>query len=217
MRDIIIGDIHGCYDELQLLLKEVSFAQNDNLYFVGDMINKGPKSNKVLDFAIKNNVKCILGNHEVGFLKSIKEGKFKNSFQTLREQLQDNFDQYVSFIEGLPLFLIDPQNNFIVVHAGLSPQNYFNPENESEKVITKIRTWDGKGEDLNNENDPAWYEFYKEDRLIVFGHWAKKGLIERANVIGLDTGCVYGRKLTALVLPDRKLVQVNALKTYIAI
>ena len=61
---------------------------------------------------------------------------------------------------------------------------------------------------------PPWFDFYTDDKLVVFGHWAAQEGVVRENAIGLDTGCVYGKKLTALVLPERELVSVKARKQY---
>lgn len=63
-------------------------------------------------------------------------------------------------------------------------------------------------------NNLAWFEFYRGPKLFVFGHWAQLGGIVRENVVGLDTGCVYGKKLSALILPDREIITVKAKSNY---
>ena len=70
---------------------------------------------------------------------------------------------------------------------------------------------------MNNPANPSWYELYRLSKLVVFGHWAKRGLVIRKNVMGLDTGCVYGNQLTAVVLPEKTLFQVPAKQIYEAV
>ena len=77
-----------------------------------------------------------------------------------------------------------------------------------------IRTWDEKGEDIKSDFNPAWYSYYKNKKTVIYGHWANQGLNVRENTIGLDTGCVYGYKLSGVLFPERKILQVSALKTY---
>ena len=119
-------------------------------------------------------------------------------------------DFWAGWLEALPLYIED--KDFIVVHAGKVPNLAL--KDSPPEWLANIRNWDGDGSDLNRPGDPAWYEFYHQKKLIVFGHWAVRGLVERSNAIGLDSGCVYGKKLSALVLPGREIVQVSAHKAY---
>ena len=80
-----------------------------------------------------------------------------------------------------------------------------------------IRTWDGKGEDVNNKSHPPWHSFYKKKKLVIYGHWAEQGLREGKNTIGLDSGCVYGGKLSGVFLPERRIEQTPALKNYVSL
>ncbi len=73
-----------------------------------------------------------------------------------------------------------------------------------------IRTWDGTGEKLNSPDNPPWYEFYTGEKPVIYGHWARRGLTLRGNTIGLDSGCCYGRALSAWVLETRELIQETA-------
>ena len=99
-----------------------------------------------------------------------------------------------------------------MVHAGLQPKHH--PKDTHPRILTTIRTYDGKGNSLNNPYDPPWFDLYKEEKLVVFGHWSKLGLIQKSNVIGLDSGCVYGNALSAVILPERRIVQIQARKAY---
>lgn len=211
-RVIIIGDVHGCFKELQALLKKCDFqSKRDRLIFVGDLINKGPFSLKVLDFVIEGNFECTLGNHEWGFLRSLEDKRyFKNGNKALAEEMGKDLGHYATWMKELPLYIED--EDFIVIHGGIEPG--VSLKNQRAEVSTRIRTWDGVGTDLNNPDNPSWFELYKLEKLVIFGHWAAKGLIKRANAIGLDTGCVWGGELSALILPQREVQSVEALKEY---
>ena len=82
-------------------------------------------------------------------------------------------------------------------------------------VLLSVRTWDGKGEDLNNPEDPAWFECVTWPKTVIFGHWAAKGLVDNVpGFIGLDSGCVYGKYLSAYCLEERKFYSVPAARPY---
>ncbi len=204
-RTIIIGDVHGCSNELKNLIEKVHVdLKSDRLIFVGDLINKGPDSKGVLDFAIKSNAECVLGNHEVEFLSHLEGKKTDPRMEKVKHQLGSNLDKYVKWIKAQPLYIEAPE--FLVVHAGLQPGK--KPKDTPTKILTSVRTWDGKGDNLKQTSNPPWYELYKEDKLVIYGHWALDGLKVRKNTIGLDSGCVYGGQLSALVLPAREVIQV---------
>ena len=211
-RQIVIGDVHGCFEELKLLLEKVKYnSQHDELIFLGDLINKGPQSVEVLKFVKKGNHRSIVGNHELGFLRAQVDESFLNKgFLKLTEELGSDLEEYVEWIKSLPLYI--EEDNFIAIHGGLEPGVALS--DQDPRIATRIRTWDGKGEDLNDESNPAWYELYKGEKLILFGHWAARGLVVKENVIGLDTGCVWGGELSCLILPEKKIESVRALKMY---
>lgn len=212
-RKIIVGDVHGCIDELQELLKVTSFKKNhDELFFLGDLINKGPNSLGVCKLANALGAKCIKGNHEVRFLNYLNSEQTQTieSFEKLKDEFGEELPYWKQWLERLPLYI--ETDDFILVHGGFPPETPL--EEVPQDILVTIRTWDGKGEDLNNPDNPPWFNFYKGDKLVVFGHWAKRGLTKKKNVIGLDSGCVYGKKLSALVLPGKKVIQVDAKQTY---
>ena len=82
------------------------------------------------------------------------------------------------------------------------------------RILMEIRTWDGKGTHLNRAEDPPWFECVKPDKTIVFGHWAKRGLVDLPRFKGLDTGCVYGGKLTGWCPEEDRFLQVDAKRAY---
>ena len=208
----IIGDVHGCYFEFLDLLKKVHYHKSTHrLILVGDIINRGPESLKMLEWVRKEEVEIVQGNHEYGFVKSVKEKRQVGSvLEKLKKDMGSQLQEWIQWIETWPFYLDEP--DFLVVHGGLVPQQ--TPQQTDPWLLMHIRTWDGKGLDLNNPNHPPWYELYQGEKLIVYGHWALQGLNVRSNTIGLDSGCSYGKKLSGLLLPEKNIVQVSAKKNY---
>ncbi len=210
-RKIIIGDVHGCLPELESLLDKLHYTQaTDQLYFVGDLINKGPDSIGVLDLCIQLKAKSVLGNHELSlqyyWQRAIKRRKWVEDFTVILEKQLPEGKEY---IQRMPKYI---DEEFTLVHAGVVPN--LKLAKTPPFYLTTIRTWDGKGKNLQSPLNPPWFDFYKKDKLIVFGHWAALNGLVRDNCIGLDTGCVYGKQLSALILPERKIVSVDAQETY---
>jgi Calcineurin-like phosphoesterase len=205
-RTIIFGDVHGCLDELQDLLRATRATSRDRLISVGDLIGKGPDSRGVLEWALRaENLRCVLGNHERRFLvrksgAALPDGK-KLDEATWR-QLRGRFARYRRFIAGWPLWI--REKDYLVLHAGLVPRKSLAKQDEWD-LITLRRVGRAK---------KPWYELYRGGRLAVFGHWSRRDPIVRPNAVGLDTGCVYGGRLSALILPERRIVSVPARKIY---
>lgn len=118
-----IGDVQGCFDELQALLKKINFdSEQDELWFVGDLINRGPKSLEVLQF-IKNlpRVKVVLGNHDLHLLALAQGASY--SHHTLNPILNSpQLKEYTDWLRQMPLLYHDTKLNYVMVHAGIYPQ-----------------------------------------------------------------------------------------------
>jgi diadenosine tetraphosphatase ApaH/serine/threonine PP2A family protein phosphatase len=211
-RTIVVGDVHGCVDELKELIAKLQInPREDHLIFVGDLVNKGPFSFEVLQYVQTLNAVVVKGNHEARFIHYLdRPGIEIPTFAELAAKLGDKLQDWKRWMEQLPLYY--ETDDCLVVHAGIVPGRPISQT--SEEFLTTIRTWDGIGKNLNNPADPAWYDLYTGEKLIVFGHWSVRGLVQRPNVIGLDTGCVYGKQLSAVILPTREIVQVNAKRVY---
>jgi serine/threonine protein phosphatase 1 len=205
-RTVIIGDVHGCLAELQELLRAARVQPFDRLISVGDLICKGPNSRGVLDWAMRApNLECVLGNHELRFLNCWRRGVVPDIKPYDRETYREfgvSFDDGMRFVSRWPLTIAE--NDFLVVHAGFDPRRPIT--RQSDVALTNMRR-------LKDTEEP-WYERYHDERLVVFGHWARPEPVVRRNAVGLDTGCVYGGALTALILPERRLVRVPARKAY---
>ncbi len=213
LRTIFIGDVHGCFFELIELLEKVNFDPlEDRLIFLGDIINKGPYSGRVLELIHSIACEVVLGNHELGLLKYVgKRERCNANFDQVLEQMGKEKKYYLDWLRSLPTFIDDPQ--FLAIHGGLIPG--LSPEQHDAGVITRIRTWGGNKEEFNNPLNPAWFELYREEKLVVYGHWAAMGLTVRENTVGIDSGCVWGGSLSALILPSREIFQVQARATYV--
>lgn len=208
-RTIVVGDVHGCLQELKELLKACQFQnETDELVFVGDLIGKGPDSLEVLKFIKALNARAVIGNHELSFLAHQKVPSQRPDWTALSREMGEELEAWVSYIQSWPSYI--EEESFLVVHAGLCPGRA--PDKTPLEILATIRTWDGEGKNLNNSQDPAWHELYSGQKLVVYGHWAMQGLLEKPNSIGLDSGCVYGGKLSALILPDKKIIQVPSLQ-----
>jgi diadenosine tetraphosphatase ApaH/serine/threonine PP2A family protein phosphatase len=212
-RTIIIGDVHGCHLELAQLLRDADVvAGRDRVIFIGDLINKGPGSRKVWEIFQRVQGEAIMGNHEWSMLQllegdSNKHAKYRSR---LEKDFGDELEPFVCSVREWPLWL--DLGDYLLVHAGLVPG--MPPSQTDPWILTTIRTWDGRGADLVDTRNPRWFDLYHGQQTVVFGHWAALGGLIRDNAIGLDTGCVYGGMLTALVLPERRFVRVKARECY---
>jgi len=199
MRTLVIGDIHGCYDELRLLLDKFNPGKGDRIFSVGDVINRGPESYKCISLLKELNVATIMGNHEHWYLKCYPfEDNTVTSFNFRRLEIED----HIEWIRSLPYFIMS--DDFIIVHAGFDPVIAF--KDNTHDMLVSVRT-------LEHTGSP-WFDGYFGSKHIYFGHWAKLGLFFGKNVTNLDTGCVYGGTLSGYIIEENRLIQIPAKKTY---
>ena len=208
----IIGDIHGCFDELQDLLQaaNVSLVQHQ-VILVGDLINKGPASLKVLKWARDHQIPSVLGNHELRFLKSLnRETPMPPRLKELKNEMGKTLNHWIQWLQTWPAYIETP--NYIVVHGGLEPNRSLNETDPL--VLVNIRTWEGSTQQMYRPGAPPWYSFYKGKKPVFYGHWATQGIHIESNTYCLDSGCVYGRSLTGIWAETKEIVQVPARKIY---
>ena len=212
----VVGDIHGCFLEFLSLIERAYKEEEElRLILLGDLINRGPCSMEMLEWIRWKGAEIVRGNHEQKFIDEIKEDL---PLSPILKQLKDNMggklNDWIDWLSSLPYYI--EEKDFLAVHGGLVPGE--NPKDSDPRLLMNIRTWDGKGEDIKNTHKPPlptpWFSFYRGEKLVLYGHWAKRGLEIRPNSIGLDSGCVYGGKLSGIILPDRKLLQTPALCKY---
>jgi bis(5'-nucleosyl)-tetraphosphatase (symmetrical) len=263
MATYAIGDIQGCARSLDRLLEDVRFdPAADRLWCVGDLVNRGPASLRVLRFlkSLGPSAQVVLGNHDV-FLLAVAEGvvptKPKDTIHDVLEA--DDRRDLLEWLRRQPLHR--HEGSHFMVHAGLLPQwsideaaglaheveavlsgsdvrpflqaLFQSPVPEWQpsltgtarltaitRVFTRLRTCTPSGILSGYSGPPEaapdghlpWFRIPNRrsaDHTILFGHWAALGLHVESNLLGLDSGCVWGRQLTAIRLEDRTLFQVN--------
>jgi diadenosine tetraphosphatase ApaH/serine/threonine PP2A family protein phosphatase len=207
---IVIGDIHGCYDELVALLELVQFKSEDRLIAVGDLIVKGNKNKEVLDWFVGDSrFTSVIGNHDLALLRHWRgeNGSLKKSQAETAKELESRSKAYCDYLASLPL-MID-LGDFLVVHAGVRPG--ISLDKQSIEDLTELRTL---GLDRTSRTGIPWFQVYDSEKVVLFGHWPTAEPTRAPHAIGLDTGCVYGNRLSAFIVETREIVSVPAFRAY---
>lgn len=209
-RTIVVGDIHGCYDELLDLLDKVRFSHDDRLVAVGDLTVKGPRSLDVVELFRGDSRFCsVMGNHDLALVR-----RWHGEAIELKKSQQAAFDQLsadgscINYLASLPLAL--DLKDYVVVHAGLRPG--IRLEEQSTEDLTELRTLGGNPRSRKGQ---PWYEAYDDHKVALFGHWPAPEPRIGQRAIGLDTGCVYGYFLTAYIIETLQFVNVKARAAYV--
>lgn len=259
MTTYAIGDVQGCYDELQALLDELKFDfRQDTLWLTGDLVNRGPRSVEVLRF-VKSLGECavtVLGNHDLHLLAVAYGHQSLKKDDSLTPVLEaSDRDELLDWVRTRPLLHHDEIRNITLIHAGVAPQwtlrdaiacarevetvlrsDNFNEflanmyGNEPDRWDPELKRWDrlriivncftrlryvnGNGKlKLKAKGAPGtqvqgstpWFQapgrHTREDKLL-FGHWSTLGFYVGDNVIGLDSGCLWGGRLTAVNIDE---------------
>jgi len=268
MATYAIGDLQGCFKTLDRLLDKIGFAAaSDKLWFVGDLVNRGPGSLECLRY-VKNlgdRAVTVLGNHDLHLL-AVAAGHGKAGTNDTLQPILDAADRDDLLHWLRQQKLLHAEGDFVMVHAGLLPEwDFALAQQLADEVQTQLRGADplsllanmygnqpahwgdkltgidrsrivinamtrmraleirkkrsaridlkfkGGIPDLPDELQP-WFNYRHpsfENKTVIAGHWSALGLHITENFIGLDTGCVWGRELTALRLDDRKIFQVS--------
>lgn len=262
-----IGDVQGCFDPLKALLERVAFdPSRDELWFTGDLVNRGPRSADVMRFvkSLGDRAVCVLGNHDLHLLAVASGTAPLGPRDTLTDVLEaPDRAELLQWLAARPLLHHDAVSGYALVHAGLAPQWNLGVAaacaREAQAVLrgperaellqhmygdeprcwndalsgwgrlrfivnacTRIRFCDRRtGQlDLEHKGPPGsppepllpWFDIpwrKSRDTHIVFGHWSTLDLCERDEITGIDTGCVWGRQLTAVRLAkERRFYEV---------
>jgi diadenosine tetraphosphatase ApaH/serine/threonine PP2A family protein phosphatase len=209
-RTIVIGDIHGCYDELSELLEKVALGRGDRVVAVGDLLVKGEKNRAVLDlFMTDERFSSVLGNHDRAILRywAGETPALKKKQAKAAAELKAGRARYAAYLQALPVQL--DLGSHLVVHAGVRPGVAFDAQ--SIEDLTELRTL---GSDRTNREGIPWYEIYNGEKIVLFGHWPASPPRRGPRAIGLDTGCVYGYDLTAYIIESDQIVSVKARRAY---
>jgi len=233
-RRLFLGDIQGCREELESLLEELRFdPAQDELHPVGDFVNRGPDSAGVLRVCRAAGAGGVLGNHDVHALRTARGLRRPGRRDTLEALLQAaDREELLSWLSARPL--LRAWDDVLLVHAGLSPAwrdpvatlRDLDPLVESEALAFAVsaRYCDARGARPAQDWPPPpppfepWFTFWpphpRESRIAVFGHWARRGLVQAPRLRGLDTGCVWGGRLTAWIAEEDRLVSVPARRAW---
>ncbi|MEM9227029.1 MAG: metallophosphoesterase [Verrucomicrobiota bacterium] len=215
---IAIGDVHGCADELEELLELIAPTVDDCLVFLGDILNRGPDSARVIQ-QVKSlgNARCLLGNHELRMLRYRHTGDptvLKDyDWETLRQIGRDDW----AYLESLDLTLEFPDLDIVFVHGGFLPDRPWNEQ--GAEIVTRIQVVDPKngayGKRSQISKGVSWAERWKGPPFVVCGHTPREEVYRRPWSLCIDTACVYGGRLTAYDVRSEKFLQVKARKTYV--
>jgi bis(5'-nucleosyl)-tetraphosphatase (symmetrical) len=257
MATYAIGDVQGCFDELRRLLDDAGFSEKDRLWFVGDLVNRGPKSLEVLRFVreLGDRAVVVLGNHDLHLVSQLEGFERPRKDDTFQDVLgAPDARELVDWLRRRPMMHV--AGGYAMVHAGLLPRwtvakalalgreveaalrgpDYraflahmygSKPDAWSDALqgwdrlrvivnaMTRLRFCTAEGRmdfQAKGARAPAgyqaWYEGRKDEETVVCGHWSALGLQVSGKLAALDSGCVWGGKLSALRLEDRALFQV---------
>jgi len=214
-RLIAIGDIHGCHDEFAELLARIAPKPADRIVLLGDLINRGPNTNRVFDLARQFGAMALLGNHELRLLKYRRTGERKvlkngdlDTYHTLRAEDW-------AWMESMPLTFVAPEFDTVFVHGGFLPDQPWHQQ--TAEVVTRIQVVDPNGRPAKRADAPgapAWADLWRGPPFVVYGHTPRPHVYQLKWSVGLDTACVYGGHLTAYVLPEQRFLQVKARHRY---
>ena len=233
----IIGDIHGCFDELVELLKELGYEistqpdgeiiveppQGRKVILVGDFVDRGPKVAEVLRLVMgmqkSGAAICVPGNHDVKLVRALR-GRNVNPTHGLAESLSqlekesaEFKTQIVAFLDDLVSHYILDNGKLVVAHAGMKAELQGRASGRVREFALYGETT-GETDDFGLPIRVDWADEYRGTAMVVYGHTpvAEPQWVNRT--INIDTGCVFGGKLTALRYPERELVSVPARQTY---
>ena len=230
----IIGDVHGCHAELVELLVSLGYEVNDEgtgashpdgrrALFLGDLVDRGPASPAVLRLVMAmvdtGSALCLPGNHEVKLFRALQGRKVTTghglalTLEQLAAEPPEFSKQVATFIDGLIGHYVLDDGKLVVAHAGL-------PANMHGRASGAVRSFSLYG-DTTGETDQyglpvryPWAEDYRGEAMVVYGHTPIPEPVWLNRTICIDTGCVFGGRLTALRYPENEIVSVAAHEQY---
>ena len=184
-RTLFVGDVHSCAAELRLLLEA---ANPSRVILLGDVFNKGPSPAETWALVQRWGCESVLGNHDLAVLERAESGDLKAPKDAL------------TWLKTLPMSI--EGDGWMAVHAGVNPEG---PTTLEQAV--RMRRWP----DDSDPSNPFWWQVYRGDALVIYGHDAKRGVQDhRPRTLGLDSGCVYGGALTGYLLEEDRIVAIPA-------
>lgn len=237
VRTIVVGDVHGCLEELDELLRVVELrAGFDRLVFVGDLLDRGPDPVGAVRRARELGALSVLGNHEDRHLRWAECEAWNRLHPAERRAARppspERLAQHrrlsagdLAWLGALPHVLrLDAR--WAVVHGGLSPRRRLDAQSRSDVIRLRLVDPDGRPVPRQREDPPPagvfrWATRWPGPESVIYGHHVQgmddprvDAPVPGVRCVGLDTGCCYGGKLTALILPSEEVVSVKARATY---
>jgi bis(5'-nucleosyl)-tetraphosphatase (symmetrical) len=230
-RTVVVGDVHGCLAELDELLAMAEIAQGrDRLVFLGDLLDRGPDPVGVLRRVRELGAECVLGNHEEKHLRYAAHEARRRTDPLYRNPMR-RFDARraaeharlthddLLWLAGLPRF-VTLDRRWVAVHAGFVPRVRVSAQPPDWTI--RLRYVDASGAPVprvrGDAGEPGvrrWPEAWTGPECVVYGHFPQRLDLPKRDepapgvvCLGIDTGCVYGGRLSALVLPSEEIVQV---------
>ncbi len=236
MKYDVIGDIHGCFEELLELLDKLGYIYKNGIHlhpegrmpaFVGDAMDRGPDSLKVMELLFKRQDAGILhyapGNHCNKLYRFMKGNAVQLAhglevtvaeWQALPKKDQQRFrSRYIRFYEELPQYLV-LREDLIVAHAGLKQEMIGTAVSKKIEVFTLYGDITGKFHADGRPVRRDWAKSYKGEPWIVYGHTPTEEPYLINRTVNIDTGCIFGGSLTAFRFPERELVAVPSKQQY---
>jgi protein phosphatase len=232
----IIGDVHGCYDELCELLAKLGYEvyaencaakhpQGRKAVFLGDLCDRGPKNIEVVRLVMgmvqAGDAFCVAGNHDVKLLKKLRgaDVQLSHGLDKTVKQLETQDEVFIArlkdFLDGLLSHYVFDNGKLVVAHAGLK-------EKFHGRGSSRVREFCLYGETTGETDEYGlpillpWANEYRGRALVVYGHVPAPEARAHNNTVCVDTGCVFGGKLSAYRYPEKEIVQVNAKREYYA-
>jgi protein phosphatase len=232
----IIGDIHGCLDETLELLTILGYTVSDEagrysvshpdgrkIVFVGDLVDRGPKSpgviRLVMDAVSSGSGFCVAGNHDVKLSRALRgrDVKLTHGLAESIEQLKQESDEFrkiaADYLDGLVSHYVFDEGRLVVAHAGLREEMHGRGSGAVRQFAMYGETT-GETDEYGLPVRYNWAADYRGKAMVVYGHTPVPEAEWINNTICLDTGCVFGGKLTALRYPERELVSIPARRMY---
>ncbi|QHS21702.1 bis(5'-nucleosyl)-tetraphosphatase PrpE [Virgibacillus sp. MSP4-1] len=238
MKVDVIGDVHGCYEELTELLTKLGYQWTNGIpehpesripVFLGDLTDRGPNSLDVIELVYqlvigKQKGKYIPGNHCDKLYRYFLGNPVKQKHgleTTVAEYEQSNKEEqasikakFLELYEKAPLYLKLPEVHAVVAHAGIK-EDLIDKQGKKVKTFVLYGDITGKTDEQGRPERRDWAKHYRGDQWIVYGHTPVKEPRFKQKTVNIDTGCVFGGKLTAFRLPEEKLVSVSSNQPYI--
>ena len=225
----LVGDVHGCAPELEELLDRLGYVdgvhpEGRTAVFVGDLVDRGPDTpgvlRRVMAMSARGSALCVTGNHEAKLVRALDGANVRTN-----HGLQASLDQLArepasfraevrAWLAALPYRLHLDEGRVVVAHAGLREDLHHSEGREARSVALYGETT-GRSDELGLPVRLPWQRDYAGAPVVVYGHTPVSEAEWVGDTICLDTGCVYGGRLTALRWPERELVCVQAHETYV--